>query len=147
MPPGTAIPVGNDRFNCRTQDGTLLDNSGNPEFLTGLGNKIGSYNSGIFAEMMFRFHEVLKSERQIVMSGYGWADQGINVRLVDWLLMDKNRKLFLLHERPEEFLGRFTPLTFRREALLQKGQLIEIRKWLCNTKIEDLTGAGLILDN
>ncbi len=144
-PPGTAIPIGNERDNCRTRDGVLLTKSGNPEFLTGVGNKIGSYNSGIFAEMMFRFHEVLKSERQIVMSGYGWADQGINVRLVDWLLMDKNRKLFLLHERPEEFLGRLTPLTFRRDALLKRGQLIEIRKWLCDTKVEDLTGAGLIL--
>ncbi|RYD77729.1 MAG: hypothetical protein EOP84_15180, partial [Verrucomicrobiaceae bacterium] len=115
--PRMAILVGNDRFHSRTQDGDMLDNSGNPEFLTGVGNKIGSYNSGIFAEMMFRFHEVLKSEQQIVMSGYGWADQGINVRLVDWLLMDKNRKLFLLHERPEEFRERLTPLTFRRDDL------------------------------
>jgi hypothetical protein len=144
-PRGTAIPVGNDRINCVTKDGTRLDNYGNPEFLTGVGNKIGSYNSGIFAEMMFRFHEVLKYERQIVMSGYGWKDQGINVRLVDWLLMDKSRKLFLLHQQPEEFLGYLTPLTFRRDKLLKRGQLIEIRKWLCDTTVNDLTDAGLIL--
>lgn len=146
-PPGTAIPLNNRRVDARTSDGFLLSNYGNPEFLTGVGNKINSYNSGIYAEMMFRLHEALKTERQIIMSGYGWADQGINARLIDWLSKDRKRKIFLLHERPEEFVNRQSPLRHRREHLIEMGQLIEIRKWLCQTKVEDLKAYGLVLDD
>jgi hypothetical protein len=139
---GIGIPTHTDPDHCRNASGELLCNNGIPQFLTGVGNKVDSYNSGVFAETMFRFHETLKRENQIVMSGYGWADRGINVRLLDWLFGDRTRKIYLLHENPEEFLERLSPLTYRREGLIARGQLIEVRKWLCDTTVEDLVAAA-----
>jgi hypothetical protein len=112
--------------------------SGEPLFLTGIGNKIASYNTGIFAEMFFRFHETLKSTDTIVMSGYGWGDRGVNVRLVDWLFASPAHRLIVLHENPDEFLTRLTPLTFRREWLVQQSRLVEIRKWLKDVTLGEL---------
>ena len=111
---------------------------GTPQFLTGVGNKFASYNLGIYAEMMFRFHETLKATNSIVMSGYGWGDRGINTRLIDWLSGQKERRLFLLHERPEEFVEKQTSLTIRRDHLKQQGQLIEVRKWMQNVTLAEL---------
>lgn len=143
---GIGIPTHQSPQHCKDADGGFLSVPGNPEFLTGVGNKDGSYNLGVYAEAMFRFHEALKSDRQIVISGYGWGDRGVNARLMDWLYADQSRKLFMLHERPEEFVERQTPLTFRRESLKVREQLIEIRKWLCDTTMDDLVDAGLVME-
>lgn len=135
----TAILAGEDPWHHENREGIRFDNwSGTPLFLTGVGNKVAAYNSGIYAEMMFRFHEALKSTDSIVMSGYGWGDKGINVRLIDWLLDSEKRRLFLLNERPEEFVEKQTALTHRRNWLKEQGRLIEIRKWMSDTTVKDL---------
>lgn len=130
-----ALVLNGDARHCRTSEGEILQNyDGLPLFLTGVGNKIASYNRGIYAEMIFRFHEVLKSSDLMIMSGYGWGDKGINIRLIEWLLGKEERRLFLLHEKPEEL----TTFTYMRDRLKEKGQLIEVMKWM-----EDVTSADL----
>jgi hypothetical protein len=144
--PKVVIPLNGDPWHCKTANGEALDNwSGDPLFLTGVGNKAASYNLGIYAEMFFRFHEALKANRIIVMSGYGWGDRGVNTRLMDWLFDAADRRLVLLHEKPEEFLLRLTPLTHRRDWLVQQGRLIEVKKWLKDVTLADLNAllAGL----
>lgn len=135
----TVLALSGDAWHWKTADGeTLQSFEGMPLFLTGVGNKIASYNTGIYAEMMFRFHEALKSANSIVMSGYGWGDKGINTRLIGWLSDKKDRRLFLLHERPEEFVEKLTALTNRRDRLKERGQLIEVRKWMQNVTLAEL---------
>ncbi|MDA8632421.1 SIR2 family protein [Verrucomicrobiales bacterium] len=142
--PKYVIPQKADPWHCKTASGEALDNwSGGPLFLTGVGNKPTSYNLGIYAEMLFRFHEALKSAENIVMSGYGWGDSGINVRIVDWFFANNSNQLFLLHEQPESFIEKQTALTHRRDRLKNRSQLIEIRKWMENTSLADLVNQGL----
>ncbi len=68
----TVLALSGDVWHWKTAAGEKLQCfEGMPQFLTGVGNKIASYNMGIYAEMMFRFHEALRSTNTIVMSGYG----------------------------------------------------------------------------
>lgn len=137
--PKTAIPLNLDPWHCKTAANETLSNwNGEPLFLTGVGNKMASYNLGIFAEIFFRFHEALKSTDTVVMSGYGWGDRGVNTRLIDWLFDDSKHRLVMLHENPDEFVERPTPLTHRRDFLRDRGQLIEIKKWMKDVSLAEL---------
>jgi hypothetical protein len=108
-----------------------------PTFLTGAG-KLVSYNSGIFAEMTFQFHDALRSNDVLVMSGYGWGDVGINLRLESWLDHKPQRKLLLLHTSPEDLCNRAVQLDRNYRQWEESGKLVEIKSWLCDTSIDVL---------
>ena len=134
---GTA--TNGDPWHVKTADGAMLQNgSVTPLFLTGVGNKTSSYNSGIYAEMIFRFHEALKTADTMVMSGYGWGDKGVNVRILDWLHVRPSNRLFLLHRDPEGLIASGNSLSHRYERLVEKKQLIMIRKWLQDVSCTEL---------
>jgi hypothetical protein len=71
-----------------------------PKILTG-GNKLLKYNTGIFADLQYHFQKILNENSLMIMSGYGWNDAGINMRLFTWLRNEYNR-IILLHENPEQ---------------------------------------------
>lgn len=124
---------------AKTEKGEVVDDwAMTPLFLTGVGNKLGSYNSSIFAEMLFQFHAALKANNTMIMSGYGWGDRGINLRIVDWLTAADDRRLILLHANPDKLYERGTTFSLHRQRWLEQGKLIEIPKWLQDTKSADL---------
>ena len=111
-----------------------------PSFLTG-NNKIASYNSGIYAEMMHAFHQALRDNDTMVMSGYGWGDLGINLRIETWLDQSTERRLILLHEKPSELIDRSLQIDQSHRYWIESGKLIMIEKWLCNVSPEELLKA------
>lgn len=104
------------------------------ELLTGT-NKILSYNRGIFAEMFYQLHQSFKESNCMIMSGYGWGDEGINIRLGNWL--DRNgTNLVILHENPESLQDRSFQLMVNMDNLVKSGKLILVKKWLSDTTLD-----------
>ena len=102
-----------------------------PSFLTG-NNKFISYNSGIYAEMLHAFHQSLANNDTMVMSGYGWGDLGINLRIETWLDQSPARRLILLHENPTELMDRSLQLDQSHRHWIASRKLILMENWLCN---------------
>ncbi len=136
--PCPAIVVSNSLDSCRTADGALLAITlKKPSFLTG-GNKVLAYNRGIFSEMFHRFHLMLRENRRMVMSGYGWSDPGVNFRLTNWFDSSRDNSLLLLHQRPDSLESNSLQLAEYYRALVANGQLIRGNRWLSETKLSDL---------
>ena len=115
----------------------LRNDVSSPSFLSGV-NKIVSYNKGIYSDVLYRFHQVLRESDFMVMSGYGWGDTAINFKLEHWLDSNKRNTIVLLHEKPEELMQRSVQLDSSYKALERIGQLVPLRQWLCNTSLADL---------
>jgi hypothetical protein len=77
----------------------------------------------------------------MIMSGYGWGDEAINIRLMTWLDKKKENKLILLHENPEMLMQR--ELIFDRDYSnwVKYGKLKPILKWLQHTNAEEVLSA------
>jgi hypothetical protein len=98
----TARATDGDPEHARGPDGELLDYPamGRPLFLTGTFNKILSYQSGIYADQHFRFHEALIHADALVVIGYGFRDKAINSRIVAWAERPGERRMVVIHPDP-----------------------------------------------
>jgi hypothetical protein len=131
------IPEGSPWHN-RMADGTRLTPlDSHPHFLTGSYNKTAAYCAGIFLAQMREFDRALDNHNLIIMSGYGWGDKGVNMRLKNWLWGKRGRKILLLYERLES-LQNSKALFFQFEKLVEKQMLVPIGKWLCDSRLADI---------
>lgn len=69
-----------------------------PMILTGLGIKEYYYQQAIYCDLIETFRNKLKDTKTLFVSGYGWKDSGINNIIIDWLTIDKDRKIILFSE-------------------------------------------------
>ncbi len=138
-----ASVAGSDPLNCFSNSGEKLQNFYKmPSFLSGV-DKILAYNRGIFSEIFYRFHQVLREHDFMVMSGYGWGDTAINFRLMNWLEGDRKRSIMLLYKDPNELCSRSLQLEESYRPFVKSGQLIPTSNYLSDTKLEDVENAVL----
>jgi len=130
-----------DNNHCKNENGTYLTSLNyTPIFLTGTYNKLSAYNFGIIKTIHNKFEEKLWNHKIMIMSGYGWNDRGINGRLFEWLFSSVDKRLFLLHENPEEKIkmNSKSAMWHRYDDLVHDGRLIPIKKWLSDIQIDEL---------
>jgi SIR2-like domain len=133
-----AIFLGTDVSNTKDGKGVQLTlQFRRPSFLSGI-SKAVSYQRGIYADTHFRFHQLLRQCKQIVMSGYGWGDIAINFQLDTWLDQDRQNAIILLHETPEQLVDRSLIMATGYDFWTQSGQLIPIPKWLSEASLSDI---------
>jgi hypothetical protein len=133
-----AIFLGTDVTDIRDGEGRqLTPQFRRPSFLSGI-NKAVAYQRGIYADMHFRFHQLLRQCNLMVMSGYGWGDTAINFRLDTWLDQSRSNTIILLHQTPEELVERSLVMASGYDSWTRSGQLIPIQKWLCEASLSDL---------
>jgi hypothetical protein len=133
-----AIFLGADVTYIRDGEGRQLKPTfRRPSFLSGI-NKAVAYQRGIYADMHFRFHQLLRQCDLMVMSGYGWGDTAINFRLDTWLDQSRRNTIILLHRAPEELVERSLVMASGYDYWTRSGQLIPIQKWLCEVSLSDL---------
>ncbi|HBB96103.1 MAG TPA: hypothetical protein DC054_12000 [Blastocatellia bacterium] len=108
-----------------------------PSFLSGI-NKAVAYQRGIYADMHFRFHQLLSQCELMIMSGYGWGDAPINFRLDTWLDQRQSNTIVLLHEKPEELVERSLVMASGYDAWVRCSQLVPIRKWLSGVSLSEI---------
>ena len=102
-------------------------------------NKATEYGFGVYGEMHFWFHKLPKEHKSIAMSGYGWNDRGINGKLMEWLHAPEERRLVLMHEKPNE-LAEYSKsaLWHRYKPLVAANRIIPHPRWLQNTTLVDV---------
>lgn len=74
-------------------DHRLLDSSG--LLLSGKTNKLLSYNQGWAYDLMCLARSSLRRCKHLVVAGYGFGDEGINFRILDWM-QDSEHKMFVV---------------------------------------------------
>ena len=136
--PKTAILLGNSPYTARDGAGKQLTPLfGRPSFLSGM-NKVTSYQRGIYADIHFRFHQLLRTSDQIVMSGYGWGDTAINFQLDKWLDDGKRNRIILLYETPEKLANGSLILESCWDSCIKSGQFACINKYLQDVSLREL---------
>lgn len=135
-----AIKVkGGDRDHIKGEAGEDLRSPENRLLLAGTTNKELAYGSGIFLELMFQFHHLLKQTRLLIVSGYGFGDKGINNRLWAWLDERGENRLLVLHAEIQELHRKAKPsFAFNMTRHKEAKKFLYVEKWLCDCTPEDI---------
>lgn len=134
------IPLKSDPDHLRNDEGNYYTNlSNHPVLLTGSYNKLAEYNYGIFGSLQWLFYKTLYEHDIMVMSGYGWNDRGINIRIGEWLGSSPDKRLYLLHENPNEIKGKSKSFMWHRfDEEVNQGRLVPVHKFLKDASLSDL---------
>jgi hypothetical protein len=131
--------VNPDYWHCKNIEGRMLNPlQSYPLFITGTYNKQSDYTHGIVRYIHLKFFEQLNKSDIIIMSGYGWNDKGISTYLFEWIMTSQNRKIVLLHKNPESLKESKSAMWHRYDDLVKWGRLIPVRKWMSETKLDDI---------
>lgn len=104
-----------------------------PVFLCGTDNKLVYYKHEPFHDLHNLWKRMLDEHHLMIMSGYGWNDQGINAKIEHWLSKTENR-LVLLHQNPKAMLDNSDSMSYScYEGYVTRGKIIPIHKWLKET--------------
>lgn len=133
-----AIPLNADPASPKDASAKVLTPwARRPSFLSGI-NKTVHYQRGIFGDMHFRFSEVLRKCERMIMSGFGWSDSAIAFQLDTWLDRCRTNRIILLHENPQELIERSLIMASGHDGWVRAGQLISIKHWLADAKLNDV---------
>jgi hypothetical protein len=133
-----AIFLGTDVTNTKDGEGVeLKPQFRRPSFLSGISKAVW-YQKGIYADTHFRFHQLLRQCKQMVMSGYGWGDTAINFRLDTWLDQNRNNSIILLDRTPYELVDRSLIMAAGSDFWTRSGQLVPIQRWLSELSLSDI---------
>ncbi|MDB5073180.1 MAG: hypothetical protein JWM87_4291 [Candidatus Eremiobacteraeota bacterium] len=134
----TATLLGRDPATAQDRAGKRLTAGPlTPSFLSGI-NKALAYQRGIFADIHFRFGELLRQCDRIVMSGYGWGDTVINFQLDTWLDRSRRNTIVLLHQGSQQLRDASLIMASGYDAWVRAGQLIPIEHWLSDLSLTDV---------
>jgi len=101
------------------------DNS-QPLIQIGSFNKIHQYNRGIYFQLQCLFSKLLAESNLIIISGYSFGDQGINNRIIDWVYLDRNNRIIVIHPDEEKLKEHLRPAILGKWDLWLKSNTMKI---------------------
>lgn len=125
-PPESADPYPTgvtDKYDIITSLPSLLSSSG----------KERDYGKNIYGDMTTAFQLSVRGADSIIVSGYGWSDDGMNDRLLAALNTGKVDRLTLLRDNSN---SERVPSTV--QYLLEQDQANLVDDWLCNVAWDEL---------
>jgi len=100
-----------------------------PLLLIGTFNKIPEYTRRIFLDLYYEFRRLLDRTTILVSCGYGFADKGINERILEWVYGDRRRRIVLVEPKPKELQQRARlAVSLKWDDWCKDGTLTIIRK-------------------
>lgn len=101
------IALDGDIDHAKSPTGSLMRSMPDkePHILIGTFNKIYEYTESVFSDIYYQFRTLLKSSKNLVISGYSFGDKGINSAILEWLYTDKQNKIIVIHRDPDTLLG------------------------------------------
>lgn len=132
----TARVTNDDPFHARGIDGRLLPSPHDlrPIFLAGTFDKLFGYESWIFPDQHYRFHEALRASTRLVVIGYGFRDQAINSRLIDWLTRSEENRMIVVHGDADQIpIFARTAIQNHWDAWVRRGRVRLVRSWVADT--------------
>lgn len=131
--------TGPDRDHLKTSDGADLGVSQERILLAVTTNKELAYGSGVFLELMYQLHRLLKDTNLLIVSGYGFGDKGINNRIWYWLDSRDDTKMVVLHKEKDVLMkDARASLTIQSQRLKSRSKLIFVDKWMCDCSVADV---------
>jgi hypothetical protein len=131
--------LSNDQDHVKGKNGEDLRPPLNRLMLAGTTNKELAYGSGVFLELMFQFHKRLKETDLLIVSGYGFADKGINNRIWAWLDSRSENRIVVLHENVGDLRRAAKPsLAFNMDRLKEQKKFAIVDKWMSDCSLDDL---------
>lgn len=110
-------------------DGVGLIADERPLLLIGSFNKIPEYTRRIFLDLYYQFSRLLDRTTLLVSCGYGFADKGINERILEWKYGDRKRRIVLVEPKPKDLQQRARlAVSFKWDEWCKDGMLTIIRK-------------------
>lgn len=109
--------------------------------LIGSFNKLQAYSKGISFDLQCLFAKYLNECNRLVISGYSFGDQGINSRIINWLLGSRDRKITMIHKNEEELFRSARPAvaSIRHRDVVEKTNLFNIiPKWFEETNWQEI---------
>ncbi len=131
----------NDPYHERGAAGELLEfpADGRPVLLTGTFDKPLAYDSTVYADQHYRFHESLRNTDAVVVFGYGFHDKAINARLIGWLHGAPNRRMIIGHGDIQALVhGARFAIAGKWNRWIHDGRLRVIEKWIAETSWDDI---------
>jgi hypothetical protein len=102
-----------------------------PILLIGSFNKLHEYTRGLNFRLQVLFYNYLNESNYLVISGYGFADQGINSRIFDWLYSSKNNRIILIHNNIESLKKSARPaISSELDGWISSGIVFHISKFI-----------------
>ena len=101
-----------------------LDN-GRPSILIGTLNKVLEYSRGLFHQLHCLMATALEEARVLVVSGYGFGDKAVNMRIAEWYRSQRDRVLVLITPSPRKLRHLPASIWAERDNLASAGRLIE----------------------
>ena len=128
-----------DRNHLKDLHGEVLRPPTGRLLLSGTTNKELAYGSGVFLELMFQFHKRLQETDLLIVSGYGFADKGINNRIWAWLDLRPKNRIIVMHNQIDELRRNAKP-SFRHnmDRMKDKRKFILVDRWMCDSTLADL---------
>lgn len=131
--------IGGDRDHLKDAEGNDLHVPTGRLLLAGTTNKELEYGSGVFLELMYQFHKRLKDTNLLIVSGYGFADKGINNRIWAWLDSKPENRIMILHANIEVLRLKAKPsFSFNMDRHKKTQKFAIVDRWMCDCGIEDL---------
>ncbi len=134
-----AIPD-RDAFHERDHRGKLvMPSDWKASFLSGTVVKELHYGGEFWSELFASFRSLLASHTHLICCGYGFADHGINQRLINWLYAREdsaNRLVILTPDGPDDYLLD-KPLWLSR--LREQDRLVFVSSYLEDGTIAEVT--------
>lgn len=90
-----------DAYGIPGENPEIMPIVNSPLILIGTFNKMLAYTSGIYAEIYHKFFQYLPETKYLIISGYSFGDKGINARIIKWLYISSEHKIFIIHPNPE----------------------------------------------
>jgi len=144
--PRLGIASCGDAETARGQTGRFLRiGEGKPKMLIGTFNKMLEYGAGPFVELHSRLLASLGVAQVIVVVGYGFRDKGVNRAVVQWLFERRDRRLVVVHPRPNDLVAGARGVIQRHwEPLIQLGRLRVIEKYCEDLHPDDIEAAAAV---
>jgi SIR2-like domain len=134
----------NDPYHEHGGGGELLalPADGRPVLLAGTFDKPLSYDSTLFADQHYRFHESLRQADALVVIGYGFRDKAINSRLIGWMHGGRDRRLVVVHGEPASLVAEARGAIRRQSgAWISEGRMCVIEKGIADVTWEEIAEA------
>lgn len=108
-----------------------------PNFLTGTHDKYLEYNYGLYLELMYQFHRLLNETDVLIVAGYGFGDNAVNLRIIDWFSRDETRKIEIITPNMDSTIKNARGAIYARLQDWDSNRIQFIEKGIENINIDD----------
>jgi hypothetical protein len=115
---------------------------GRSMLLVGTFNKIPEYTNRIFADLFCQFRRALRETDILIVCGYSFGDQGINMQVEEWANSADKTVMVVIHENPEVLeMGAGGNIYHNWDRWFKNKKLVVVSKWIEDTSWKDIQNA------